>query len=415
MIAVPLLLLLCSSGVSAAAADYFPPPDSEGGWRRPANAKEAQEKADIDVAKLDRAFAWTKLTTKHGGLLVARNGWLVYERYFGRGHADATPNNASVGKSFASIAAGILMAERPELFPQGLDQKVFTPDYFGPEMFPLSDPRRAAIRLGHLLAMSAGIRGNNPGIVNGKEVTLDPIGPDGWQAMVDEMATGKQDIPYRGATASTRTLWCEPGGGYSYATVSPHLVSMMIRHITGMEFDAYAGQRIAQPLGWGQYSWGYRQQVQHASGGGGVSARPPDMLRFAYLLLRNGKWKDRQIVPREYVQHCSRPSPYNPHAPYSLQFDVNGTGQWKDLPRDLFWKTGSGGHAIFVIPSLDLVVYKLGGRDEQYEPRNTGLEPAPGAPEYDGSRDGWKMGTDVHYEETYAETIRRVVAAVKPR
>jgi CubicO group peptidase (beta-lactamase class C family) len=187
---------------------------------------------------------------------------------------------------------------------------------------------------------------------------------------------------------------------------------MMIRHIAKTEFDDYVRKRIAEPLGWGRFGWGYRGQVEHTSGGGGIAARPPDMLRFAYLLLRKGRWNDRQIVPGAYVERCSKPSPYNTHTPYSLQFDVNGTGKWDDLPRDLFWKTGSGGHAIFIVPSLDLVVYKLGGRDDQYSPANTGLEPSPGAQGYNGSREDWTLGTDLPTEETYAETIRRVVAAV---
>ena len=390
-----------------ATAQYFPAPDSSGGWRRPGSAADARAKTGVDTQKLDSAFEWAKLTTKHGGLLVARNGWLVYERYFGRAHREATPNSGSVGKSFTSIAAGILLHERRDLFPNGLDEKVFTPKYFPAAMFPLSDPRKADIKLGHLLAMTAGIRGNNPSYVRGKPVTLDPAGHDGWQAMVDEMAFGKQDAPL-----NTKTLWCEPGAGYSYASSSPHLVSIMIRHVTGEELEQFVRRTIAEPLGWGRWGWGYRNRLQHTAGGCGIALRPADMLRFAYMLLRKGKWQSRQVVSASYVEHCARSSPYNAHYPYSLQFNVNDTGQFPDLPRDLYWKTGSGGHAIFVVPSLDLVVVKIGGRDEQFDPANTGVPLDPQF-RYDNSREGWKLGTDAAYDETYAETLRRVIAAMK--
>ena len=50
-------------------------------------------------------------------MLVVHRGWLVYERYFGLGDREATPNLASVGKSVTSVAAGILMAEEPKRFP----------------------------------------------------------------------------------------------------------------------------------------------------------------------------------------------------------------------------------------------------------------------------------------------------------
>ena len=39
------------------------------------------------------------------------------------------------------------------------------------------------------------------------------------------------------------------------------------------------------------------------------------------------------------------------------------------------------------IPSLDLVIYKMAGSDQQYNPALTGI---PQNYEYDGSRDNWK-------------------------
>jgi CubicO group peptidase (beta-lactamase class C family) len=350
-------------------------------------------------ASFEDAFEFTKLTTKHGGLLVGTRGRVVYERYFGRGHPEATPNNGSIGKSFTSAATGILLHERRDLLPEGLDQRVMNERFFPSELFPLNDARKRDIRPGQLLAMTAGIRGNNPGVVRGHEVTLEPAGLDGWQAMVDE-------------TAFREALWCDPGGGYSYATSSPHLVSMMLRHVTGMELEQYVRDHIAKPLGWRRFGWGYRQHLKHTGGGGGVAARPADMLRFASMLMQKGQWQGRQVIPRDYVEHCSRSSPYNPHYPYSLQFNVNDTGFWPDLPRDLFWKTGSGGHCIYMVPSRALAVYKMGGRDDQYDPANTGMQPASES-RYDGSRDRWKLGTTLKYEETYAETLRRVLRALR--
>jgi CubicO group peptidase (beta-lactamase class C family) len=186
---------------------------------------------------------------------------------------------------------------------------------------------------------------------------------------------------------------------------------MMLRHLTGMELEQFVRERIAKPLGWRPFGWGYRQHLKHTGGGGGIAVRPADMLRFASMLADKGRWSGRQVVPREYVEHCARSSPFNPHYPYSLQFNVNDTGFWPDLPRDLFWKSGSGGHCIYMIPSADLAVYKIGGRDEQYDPRNTGMEPASGF-RYDGSREGWKLGTALQNDQVYAETLRRVLAAI---
>ena len=55
-------------------------------------------------------------------------------------------------------------------------------------------------------------------------------------------------------------------------------------------------------------------------------------------------------------------------------------------PRDAFWKSGAGGFCIFVVPSLDIVIYKLGGKDNQYDPALTGLP----QPEQKHDRDNWQ-------------------------
>jgi CubicO group peptidase (beta-lactamase class C family) len=393
---------------------YFPPPDSQGGWRIIADLPGGDQQLGIDRPKLDEAFAIAQQSTKNGGLLVIRRGWLVYEGYFGLGHREATCNLASCGKSITSIAVGILLAERPELFPDGLDQKVFTPAFLPAEAFPLSDPRKSQIKLGQLLAMTAGIRGNNPASVRGQPTMLDPAGPDGSSAMIDAVALGIEDRPAGDRMLSAKTLWCEPGEGYSYATSSIHIASIMLRHVTGQELRAYVDSHLAQPLGWQRWGYGYKtaKQVTHTPGGGGIVLRPTDMLRFGYLLLREGRWAGKQLVPADYIRHCRSASIYNPHFPYSLQFDVNTNGEEPTLPRDAFWKSGSGGHILYVVPSLDLVVWKLGGRDAQYSPADTGLPVHPDAPRSAESRSDWKetIGQTVALRQTLAAAV----AAVKP-
>jgi CubicO group peptidase (beta-lactamase class C family) len=364
-----------NTGSSGRKGTYFPPPDSLGGWRSLTDADKIMQKTGIDKDKLDETFDFVRSTTRNGGLLVVRHGWLVYENYFGKGQRDAAPNLASCGKSFTSISVGILMEEHPELFPDGLDQKIFTPAYLPEIAFPLADPMMAEIKLGQLLAFSAGIRGNNPVFINGIASSIDPVGPDGWYALVDSYALGRTDGVMSGTPFTTKTLWCKPGGGYSYATASIHIASVMLRHITGSELEEYIESHLAKPMGWGRWSFGYKNQplVNHTPGGGGIALRGTDMLRFCYMLLHNGRWEKDQIVPKEYIKKAIKASPYNPHYPYSLQFNVNTRGEASTLPKDAFWKSGSGGHCLYVVPSLDLIVWKLGGRDGQYGTNDTGL------------------------------------------
>jgi CubicO group peptidase (beta-lactamase class C family) len=376
-----LLSLAVALGAAFALADsggYYPPADKDGGWRTLADAARIRTDAGMDLSRLDQAFQFEKETSQHGGLVVVRHGYLVYEKYFGKGNREAHPDMASIGKAFTSIASGIMLQEKHDQIPDGLETKVFTQKYL-PQAFPLDDPAKADIKLGQLLSMSAGLHGegSNPGIVNGVDQKLDPISrPAG---PVD------QDM-----SALQTPLWTKPGAGYSYASSSPHIASIVLRNLTGMELQQYIQEKLAGPMGFGV--WGYALHrngatLPHTPGGGSIALRATDAVRLPYLLLHGGKWGTTQLVPASYVAMCGKPSPYNPHSPMGFLFEVNADGHVFGAPRDAYFKSGAGGSAIYVVPSLDIVIYKMAASDAQLNPELTGL---PLGDEPDHSRDDWK-------------------------
>jgi len=402
---IALVSFLCLSPVEPIQADdYFPPADSEGGWRTLKDSAQIRRLAGMDLPKLDQAFEYAQRTSQHGGLLVVRHGWLVYEKYYGRGNREANAATASVGKAYTSIACGIMLKEKRDQIPEGLDTKVFTEKYL-PEALPLDDPRKAQIKLGHLLSMGAGLHGEgaNPGFVNGvPSVKLEPVPRP-------ERSLG-QDL-----SALRTPMWTSPGEGYSYTSQSPHIASIVLRKITGMELHEYINEKLAKPMGWGQWAWAMRRgdsALEHTPGGADIAPRPTDAARFVYLLLKKGRWGKQQLVPSEYIDLCSRPSPYQKHAPMSLMFEVNADGHVAGAPRDAYFKSGGGGFGVIVVPSLDLVIYKMAGSDNQYDPARTGL---PQTYKYDGSRDNWKPAPRSQFSDGPIGTddgVRRVLEMV---
>jgi CubicO group peptidase (beta-lactamase class C family) len=392
-IAAPFLNLAARAG--AAETPYFPPPDADGGWRTLEQSSKIRIVAGIDKARLDEAFQYVQTTSQHGGLLVVRHGHLVYERYFGRGNREANPNMYSIGKMFTSAACGMMLSDHKDRFPNGLAQKVFSQDFL-PEAFPLSDPRMADIQLGHLLTMTSGIQaarfipagaqapstnGHLTAIVRGENVNLpywfssDPI---------------HDPVQSQDGSALHAKMWTSPGEGYLYSR-DPHIASIVLRHVVGMELQEFVKQRLAEPMGWG--SWAYATHLaegnlSHTPGEAGIALHATDALRFGYLLLNKGRWEKRQLIPWEYVELLSQPSPFNPHSPFSLQFEINADGHVAGAPRDVFFKSGAGGFGLYIIPSLDMVVYKMSSLNaETYNPNVTGL-PLTYTP--DSSRDDWK-------------------------
>src|SRR3984957_16278253 len=195
----------------------------------------------MDLSRLDQALEFEKETSQHGGLLVVRHGYLVYEKYFGKGNREAHPDMASIGKAFTSVSCGIMFKEKHAEIPDGLDTKVFTEQYL-PEAFPLSDPSKADITLGQLLSMSSGMHGEggNPGIVNGVDQKQGPV----------QAPAGPQD---QDLSALRVTMWTKPGEGYSYSSASAHVASMVLRHVTGMEMQQYIEEKLATPMGFGPW------------------------------------------------------------------------------------------------------------------------------------------------------------------
>jgi CubicO group peptidase (beta-lactamase class C family) len=315
-----------------------------------------------------------------------------------------------------------MLEQYREKLPDGLDTKVFTEKYL-PEAFPLDDPRKANITLGQLLTMGAGLHGEgtNPGFVDFvPSVKLEAVGGGGR----GRGANGQPrpfDPNQQDQSALHTPLWTDPGAGYSYTSQSPHIASIVLRHITGMEMQDYIDQKIAKPEGWGEWGYGvYRGDNKiHTPGGADIALHSTDFLRFEYAILHKGKWGKQQIIPAAYVEACGKPSPYQKHAPMSLMWEINADGHVAGAPKDLFFKSGGGGFGVVVIPSLDLIIYKMAGNDRQYDPAQTHI--AQDYKYYDGSRDKWKpadrsqfsdgnIGTD----DGLRRVIEMVVAAVNP-
>jgi hypothetical protein len=54
--------------------------------------------------------------------------------------------------------------------------------------------------------------------------------------------------------------------------------------------------------------WGYGMdradgtKLEHTPGGTGIALRATDILRFGYLLLRNGYWQGQSLIPADYIR-----------------------------------------------------------------------------------------------------------------
>jgi len=101
-------------------------------------------------------------------------------------------------------------------------------------------------------------------------------------------------------------------------------------------------------------------------------ATPRDWAKFGILYLHNGNWNGEQIISKDWVKYTRTPTNTS-EGVYGAQFWLNTGGHLPDVPKDLFFADGFQGQRVFIIPSKDLVVVRMGlnlsNLDEQLKNR----------------------------------------------
>ena len=107
-----------------------------------------------------------------------------------------------------------------------------------------------------------------------------------------------------------------------------------------------------------------------------------DLARIAYCMLRGGRWGDRQVIPKWFVDEAAGPTHkvQSPEMRWQLNPQIFSHG-WElparhsgasgrsgeGIPPDARHKPGSGGQTIAFVPSLDLVVTRQTGSSGQWD------------------------------------------------
>jgi|GEM_PF-182603 len=103
-----------------------------------------------------------------------------------------------------------------------------------------------------------------------------------------------------------------------------------------------------------------------------------DLARFGLLFLRQGRWRDRQVIPLDWIARSLRPYSVvrdeNGHirSSYGLMWWASLQGrhlEGVDLPPGSFSARGAGAHYLLVVPEHDLVIVHRVDTDDATAPR----------------------------------------------
>jgi len=84
-----------------------------------------------------------------------------------------------------------------------------------------------------------------------------------------------------------------------------------------------------------------------------------DWAKFGLLYLHKGNWNGEQIFNEGWAKYSATPTNTS-DGRYGAHFWLNASGFFPDVPRDMYYCSGFQGQMILIIPSLDLVVVRMG-------------------------------------------------------
>ena len=88
-------------------------------------------------------------------------------------------------------------------------------------------------------------------------------------------------------------------------------------------------------------------------------ATPRDWAKLGLLYLHNGNWNGQQLFTKDWVNYVTTPTPTS-NGTYGAQFWLNAEGQFKDVPKNMYFADGYQGQRVYVLPDQDLVIVRFG-------------------------------------------------------
>jgi hypothetical protein len=268
-------------------------------------------------------------------LLVMQNGEIRYEDYF----LDTGPQDRriswSIAKSYLSALFGILLDEGAI---GSLDDQVtqYVPSLKGTAY------DGASIR--NVLNMASGIVFDEDYLDKNSDINR----------MGRAIALGGTLDDF---AASFTETFAAPGETWQYVSIDTHVIGMVIRGATGRSVTALLTEKIIAPLGLEQDGYYVTDGAGVAFVLGGLNFTTRDYARFGQMILQNGSYNGRQIVPADWIAESTAASaPTKPgKIGYGYQWWIPvGAHEGEFLGRGVY------GQYLYVDQSRDVVIVATG-------------------------------------------------------
>lgn len=210
------------------------------------------------------------LTDMHA-VVVMRHGKVIGEMYPKPYAPEYRHTMYSCSKTFVGIAVGLAIEDNR----LRLDDRVAA---FFPEQLPDSVSKDlAAMTVRDLLTMASGVK------------------PD-WNMR----SRGKEWI----RTFLSKPV-VDPGTQYAYDSMVSYMLAAVVQKVTGKKLTEYLQERVFTPMNVTEWAWEESPEGVN-TGGWGVHIQPESLAKFGQLILNEGCWEGKQLVPAEWIREMCK-------------------------------------------------------------------------------------------------------------
>ena len=288
-------------------------------------------------------------------LLVLRDGQVIAERYAPGFGPDTRMLSWSLAKTVTGMLVGIMEGDGRV----ALDDPAPVAAWRQP-----GDPR-AAITLRELMQMRSGLAH--------VEQAPDKEKSDSLRMLVGPGA------PDQAGYAEAKPLVHPAGSTFVYSSATTMILSSIATNLLTQSRDSevrreamtqFIKTRLAGPVGLSSLVAEYDESGTML-GGAMMHMTARDYARIGELLRNRGRVGERQIVPEQWIDFMTSPSPAN--AAYGGQLWLNRPGRPSDLfpgeaPASIFGAVGYRGQFVIVSPAQRLTIVRLGVTNEEDMP-----------------------------------------------
>ncbi len=288
--------------------------------------------AGIDPAGLAAAVEYAGARNTRA-LLVGRGGHIVFEKYWGGTTADTPVDASGFTPVLSALLVGVALNERDITSLDMPVSKALTEW--------MSDPR-GAITLRQLLAGESGLASAAGRPWPGTRAARYQVGGDVQTTLLAWPLDPAQRL------------------GESPADVDADVLALVLGRArkNQQSFDGLLVEYLWAPLGGGEFSVGFDDansaSPRYVRAGCCLRARIGDWMRVGELLANDGVFEGSQLTPPRFVSLMLKPT--HPESPIGFFTRVGGAF----AARDVAWLEAAGKQRLWVVPTLKLVILRVG-------------------------------------------------------